>query len=81
MDVVSTGFGILLAVILLVGIGLLFMVSRLFYKVEQGKALIVPKINKVDASLPQPVHPGGGRARLGARPRSAETVHGPGNRR
>jgi uncharacterized membrane protein YqiK len=51
MDVISTGFGILLAVILLVAIGLLFMVSRLFYKVEQGKALIVSKINKVDVTF------------------------------
>ncbi|MGW3362556.1 SPFH domain-containing protein [Streptosporangium canum] len=51
MDVISTGFGILLAVILLVVIGLLFTASRLFNKVEQGKALIVSKVNKVDVTF------------------------------
>ncbi|MFF5245456.1 flotillin family protein [Streptosporangium sp. NPDC000095] len=51
MDVISTGLGILLAVVLLVVIGMLFMISRLFYKVEQGKALIISKINKVDVTF------------------------------
>lgn len=51
MDVISTGLGILLAVVLLVVIGMLFMVSRLFYKVEQGKALIISKINRVDVTF------------------------------
>ncbi|MBB5130364.1 putative membrane protein YqiK [Thermocatellispora tengchongensis] len=48
---ISTGFGILLAVVLLVVIGLLIVVSRLFRKVEQGKALIVSKVNKVDVTF------------------------------
>ena len=43
MDVISTGLGILLAVVLLVVIGMLFLISRLFRKVEQGKALIISK--------------------------------------
>ncbi|WP_433253062.1 flotillin family protein [Streptosporangium sp. CA-135522] len=51
MDVISTGFGILLAVILLVVIGSLIAASRLFNKVEQGKALIVSKVNKVDVTF------------------------------
>ncbi|MDP9862518.1 MULTISPECIES: SPFH domain-containing protein [Streptosporangium] len=51
MDVISTGFGILLAVILLIVIGLLFAAGRLFNKVEQGKALIVSKINSVDVTF------------------------------
>ncbi|MER5647387.1 flotillin family protein [Streptosporangium sp. NPDC002524] len=51
MDVISTGLGILLAVTLLVVIAVLFMISRLFHKVEQGKALIISKINKVDVTF------------------------------
>ncbi|GAA3415117.1 SPFH domain-containing protein [Streptosporangium vulgare] len=51
MDVISTGLGILLAVALLVVIAVLFMISRLFHKVEQGKALIISKINKVDVTF------------------------------
>ncbi|WP_326636419.1 flotillin family protein [Streptosporangium sp. NBC_01755] len=51
MDVISTGLGIFLAVVLLVVVGLLIMISRLFNKVEQGKALIVSKINKVDVTF------------------------------
>ncbi|GIH89982.1 flotillin family protein [Planobispora siamensis] len=51
MDVISTGLGVLLAVVLLVALGLIFMISRLFHKVEQGKALIVSKVNKVDVTF------------------------------
>ncbi|GAA3444627.1 flotillin family protein [Planomonospora venezuelensis] len=51
MDVISTGFGILLALALLIAVALAIMVSRLFNKVEQGKALIVSKINKVDVTF------------------------------
>ncbi|GAA4219048.1 putative membrane protein YqiK [Streptosporangium album] len=51
MDVISTGLGILLAVILLVVVSLLIMISRLFNKVEQGKALIISKVNKVDVTF------------------------------
>ncbi|WP_219462945.1 flotillin family protein [Nonomuraea rhizosphaerae] len=51
MDVISTGFGIFLAVGLVIVIGLLVVVSRLFRKVEQGKALIISKVNKVDVTF------------------------------
>jgi uncharacterized membrane protein YqiK len=51
MDVISTGFAILLGVILLVVIGLAVLVSRLFRKVEQGKALIISKVKKVDVTF------------------------------
>src|SRR5690349_10473568 len=50
MDVVSTGFGVLAAVVLLVAIGVLFFISRMFRKVEQGKALIVSKLRRVDVT-------------------------------
>ena len=51
MDVITTGFGILVAVVLVVLIGLLFVISRLFRKIEQGKALIVSKVRKVDVTF------------------------------
>ena len=43
--------GVLLAVLLLAGLALLMIVSRLFRKVEQGKALIVSKVRKVDVTF------------------------------
>ncbi|WP_326562040.1 flotillin family protein [Micromonospora sp. NBC_01796] len=51
MDVITTGVGVLLAVILLVAIGVVFLVSRLFRKVEQGKALIISKVRRVDVTF------------------------------
>ncbi|AEV82111.1 hypothetical protein ACWT_1095 [Actinoplanes sp. SE50] len=51
MDVVSTGFGVLLAVVVLIAIGVLFFLSRMFRKVEQGKALIVSKVRRVDVTF------------------------------
>ncbi|MFD7652946.1 SPFH domain-containing protein [Actinosynnema sp. NPDC059797] len=51
MDVITTGFGILVAVILVVVVALLMLVSRLFRKVEQGKALIISKVRKVDVTF------------------------------
>ncbi|MGN9786322.1 flotillin family protein [Nonomuraea sp. ZG12] len=51
MGVISTGFAIFLAVVLVVIIGLLVVISRLFRKVEQGKALIISKVNKVDVTF------------------------------
>ncbi|MEU8246425.1 flotillin family protein [Nonomuraea sp. NPDC048916] len=51
MDVISTGLGVFLAVVLVVVIGLLIFISRLFRKVEQGKALIISKVNKVDVTF------------------------------
>ncbi|MGX6604582.1 flotillin family protein [Micromonosporaceae bacterium Da 78-11] len=51
MDVISTGLGVLLAVVLLIVIGALFFLSRMFRKVEQGKALIVSKVRRVDVTF------------------------------
>jgi len=51
MDVVSTGFGVLIAVVLLVALGVVFFLSRMFRKVEQGKALIVSKVRRVDVTF------------------------------
>ncbi|MFE2755629.1 SPFH domain-containing protein [Actinosynnema sp. NPDC059335] len=51
MDVITTGFGILIAVVLVVVIALLILVSRLFRKIDQGKALIISKVRKVDVTF------------------------------
>ncbi|MFG2973884.1 SPFH domain-containing protein [Streptomyces sp. NPDC048331] len=51
MDAISLGIGVLIAVVLLIAVALLFIVSRLFRKVEQGKALIVSKMRKVDVTF------------------------------
>ncbi|GAA3971754.1 flotillin family protein [Thermobifida alba] len=51
MDTIAAGAGVLVAVLLLVLIGLLIVISRLFRKVEQGKALIISKIRKVDVTF------------------------------
>ena len=51
MDVVSTGIGVLVAVVVLIGLGLLLVVGRMFRKVEQGKALIVSKVRRVDVTF------------------------------
>ncbi|GLX98291.1 flotillin family protein [Herbidospora sp. NBRC 101105] len=51
MDVISAGAGILIAVVLIVVIALVIVVSRLFRKVEQGKALIVSKVRRVDVTF------------------------------
>ncbi|MFK0235376.1 flotillin family protein [Streptomyces vinaceus] len=51
MDAISLGLGVLVAVVLLVVIALLLVVSRLFRKVEQGRALIISKTKKVDVTF------------------------------
>ncbi|MFF6788453.1 putative membrane protein YqiK [Streptomyces filamentosus] len=51
MDAITSGVGVLVAVVLLVTVAALFMVGRLFRKVEQGKALIVSKMRKVDVTF------------------------------
>src|SRR5918997_6051525 len=51
MDVISTGLGVLIAVVLLATIGLVVMVTRLFRKVEQGKALIISKVRNVNVTF------------------------------
>ncbi|MFI6413125.1 SPFH domain-containing protein [Streptomyces sp. NPDC050585] len=51
MDAFTWGIGVLVAVVLLVAVAMLFVISRLFRKVEQGKALIVSKMRKVDVTF------------------------------
>ncbi len=51
MDAITVGIGALIAGVLLVAIVSLVVVSRLLRKVEQGKALIVSKLRKVDVSF------------------------------
>ncbi|MFH9465932.1 flotillin family protein [Streptomyces clavifer] len=51
MDAISLGVGVLIAVVLLITLALLLVVTRLFRKVEQGKALIISKTKKVDVTF------------------------------
>ncbi|GIG69749.1 SPFH domain-containing protein [Phytomonospora endophytica] len=51
MEAISTGLGVVIGVVLLVVIVLIFMITRLFKKVEQGKALIISKVRKVDVTF------------------------------
>lgn len=51
MDAITLGVGVLVAVVLLIAVALLLVISRLFRKVEQGKALIVSKMRKVDVTF------------------------------
>ncbi|MFD9240401.1 flotillin family protein, partial [Streptomyces sp. NPDC059556] len=51
MDAITVGIGVLVAVALLTALALVFVLSRLFRKVEQGKALIVSKMRKVDVTF------------------------------
>ncbi|MFG3116743.1 SPFH domain-containing protein [Streptomyces sp. NPDC048197] len=51
MDAITVGIGVLVAVVLLVAVVMLLVFSRLFRKVEQGKALIVSKVRKVDVTF------------------------------
>ncbi|MDI3406471.1 SPFH domain-containing protein [Streptomyces cavernicola] len=51
MDAITLGIGVSVAVVLLIVVALLLVVTRLFRKVEQGKALIVSKMRKVDVTF------------------------------
>ncbi|MEU0118840.1 flotillin family protein [Streptomyces bobili] len=51
MDATTVGIGVTVAAALLLTVAVLFVVSRLFRKVEQGKALIVSKLRKVDVTF------------------------------
>ncbi|MFC9793638.1 flotillin family protein [Streptomyces sp. NPDC127584] len=51
MDAITVGIGVFVAAALLIVLVLLLVVSRLFRKVEQGKALIVSKMRKVDVTF------------------------------
>jgi uncharacterized membrane protein YqiK len=48
---ISQGLGVLIAVALLIFLVMLFAMTRLFRKVEQGKALIISKMRKVDVTF------------------------------
>ncbi|MET7732105.1 flotillin family protein [Streptomyces sp. NPDC005402] len=51
MDAISLGIGVLVAVVLLIAVTMLLVVSRLFRKVEQGRALIISKTKRVDVTF------------------------------
>ena len=51
MDTIAVGLGVLVAVALLIALALLLLTSRLYRKVEQGKALIVSRMRKVDVTF------------------------------
>ncbi|WP_369240880.1 flotillin family protein [Streptomyces sp. R21] len=51
MDAITLGLGVLVAVVLLIMITTLLMISTLFRKVEQGRALIISKTKKVDVTF------------------------------
>ncbi|MGY0070388.1 SPFH domain-containing protein [Streptomyces sp. QTS137] len=51
MDAATVGVAVLVGVCLLAALVVLFIMSRLFRKVEQGKALIVSKVRKVDVTF------------------------------
>lgn len=51
MDAISLGIGVLVAVVLIIVIAIAFVITRLFHKVEQGKALIISKTKKVDVTF------------------------------
>jgi uncharacterized membrane protein YqiK len=51
LDTITIGAGVLLALALLVTLGLVLMVTRLFRKVDQGRALIISKLKKVDVTF------------------------------
>ncbi|MCX3062636.1 flotillin family protein [Streptomyces beihaiensis] len=51
MNATTVGIGVSVAVVLLVAAVLLLVFTRLFRKVEQGKALIVSKMRKVDVTF------------------------------
>ncbi|GHA88641.1 SPFH domain-containing protein [Streptomyces termitum] len=51
MDALTSGLGVLIAVLLIAAVATVLALGRLFRKVEQGKALIVSKMRKVDVTF------------------------------
>ncbi|OLZ62174.1 hypothetical protein AVW11_23575 [Streptomyces amritsarensis] len=51
MDAISAGLAVLVIVVLVLVVAVLLVLTRLFRKVEQGKALIVSKMRKVDVTF------------------------------
>ncbi|MCP3769250.1 MULTISPECIES: hypothetical protein [unclassified Streptomyces] len=51
MDAATVGIAVVVGVCLLLALVVLFLMTKLFRKVEQGKALIVSKLRKVDVTF------------------------------
>lgn len=51
MDAITIGAGLIVALLLFIAIVMVFVVTRLFRKVEQGRALIISKVKKVDVTF------------------------------
>ncbi|TDC47858.1 flotillin family protein [Actinomadura sp. KC345] len=51
METITVGAGVLLALALIITLGLVLMVKKLFQKVDQGRALIISKFKKVDVTF------------------------------
>ncbi|WP_326598954.1 SPFH domain-containing protein [Streptomyces sp. NBC_01803] len=51
MQTIGTSLGVLIASLLIIALAVVFILSRLFRKVEQGKALIVSKVRRVDVTF------------------------------
>lgn len=51
MDAITTGAALLVVVLLILAVAIVLVLGRLFRKVEQGKALIVSKMRKVDVTF------------------------------
>lgn len=51
MDATAIGIGVLVAVLALIAVGVLFTISKLFRKVEQGRALIISRTRQVDVTF------------------------------
>jgi uncharacterized membrane protein YqiK len=50
-DSIATAGGVLLAVVILILLGLVLLITRLYRKVEQGRALIISKVRTVDVTF------------------------------
>jgi uncharacterized membrane protein YqiK len=51
MDAIGIGVGVAIGAVLLVILVILFVISRLFRKIDQGKALIISKVRRVDVTF------------------------------
>ncbi|MDH6132900.1 putative membrane protein YqiK [Kitasatospora sp. MAA4] len=51
MSALAIGIGVLVAVVLLIGLGSMMLLGRLFRKVDQGQALIISKAKHVDVTF------------------------------
>jgi uncharacterized membrane protein YqiK len=51
MDAIGVGLGVAIGAVLLLILVVLFVISRLFRKIDQGKALIISKVRRVDVTF------------------------------